>query len=155
MVLVGLASVVFATLPARAEEAKKAAKISFEEHVSAIFKNRCNSCHNADKQKGGLNLETFGTAMQGGGSGTVVEPGDLETSTLYQLVSHKDQPTMPPNAPKIPEAEIELIRLWIEGGALETSGSVASVKVRPGRASPAGADAADVRHLEQEITPRL
>ena len=119
-------------LPASGEEAKKAAaKINFEEQVSAIFKNRCNGCHNADKQKGGLNLETFGTAMQGGGSGKVIEAGDLDASTLYQLVSHKDQPTMPPNAPKIPEAEIELIKLWIEGGAAETSGSVALVKARP------------------------
>src|SRR3954452_5389847 len=113
------------------EEAKKGAKVRFEEHVSSIFKNRCNGCHNADKQKGGLNLETFGTAMQGGGSGKVVEPGDLETSTLYQLVTHQDQPTLPPNGPKMPEAEIATIKLWIEGGALETSGSVALVKAKP------------------------
>jgi hypothetical protein len=117
--------------PAQAEEAKKAAKITYEEQVSAIFKNRCNGCHNADKQKGGLNLETFGTSMQGGGSGKVIEPGELDASTLFQLVSHKDEPSMPPNAPKIPEAEIEVIKLWIEGGALETSGSVAVVKARP------------------------
>jgi WD40 repeat protein len=122
---------VAAALPARGEEVKKAAKVNYEEQVSAIFKNRCNGCHNADKQKGGLNLETYGTAMQGGGSGKVIEPGDLEASTLYQLVSHKDEPSMPPNAPKIPDAEIEVIKVWIEGGAAETSGSVAVVKARP------------------------
>lgn len=127
----GIASILLANPPARAEEAKKAAKITYEEHVSSIFKNRCNGCHNADKQKGGLNLETFGTAMQGGGSGKVVEPGDLDASTLFQLVTHQDQPTMPPNAPKIPEPEIEAIKLWIEGGAPETSGSVALVKAKP------------------------
>jgi hypothetical protein len=38
---------------------------------------------------------------------------------------------MPPNAPKIPDAEIEVIKRWIEGGAAETSGSVAVVKARP------------------------
>src|SRR5205823_5410690 len=69
--------------------------------------------------------------MQGGGSGKVIEPGDLEASTLYQLVSHQDEPTMPPNAPKIPDPEIELIKRWIEGGAAETSGSVTVVKARP------------------------
>ena len=31
---------------------------------------------------------------------------------------------MPPNSPKIPDAEMAVIRQWIEGGALETSGSV-------------------------------
>jgi WD40 repeat protein len=122
--------VLAASSSAPGEEAKPA-KVSYEEQVSAIFKNRCNGCHNADKQKGGLNLETFGTAMQGGGSGKVIEPGDLESSTLFQLVSHKDEPSMPPNSGKIPDAEIEVIRRWIEGGALETSGSVAVVKARP------------------------
>jgi hypothetical protein len=131
IVLGWLASASTVPLAARGEEAAKASKISFEEQVSAVFKNRCNGCHNADKQKGGLNLETYGTAMQGGGSGKVIEPGDLSSSTLYQLVTHQDEPTMPPNAPKIPEAELELIRRWIEGGALETSGSVAVVKARP------------------------
>ena len=38
---------------------------------------------------------------------------------------------MPPNSPKIPDAEIELIRKWIEGGALENSGSVATAKAKP------------------------
>jgi hypothetical protein len=122
-----------AASPALAEDAKKpaAAKVTFDEQVAAIFKNRCNGCHNADKQKGGLNLETFGTAMQGGGSGKVIEPGDLDASTLYQLVSHKDEPAMPPNSPRLPEAELELIKRWIEGGAAENSGSAAVVKARP------------------------
>jgi hypothetical protein len=131
MLLGGTALLVPPALPARGEEAKGEVKINFAEQVSAIFKNRCNGCHNADKQKGGLNLETFGTAMQGGGSGKVVEPGDLEASTLYQLVAHKDEPSMPPNAPKIPDAEIETIKRWIEGGAPETSGSVTLVKAKP------------------------
>src|SRR3954466_8682093 len=111
-ILGGLAIAPAPAIPSRGEEAKKPAKISYEEHVAAIFKNRCNGCHNADKQKGGLNLETFSTAMQGGGSGKVVEPGALETSTLFQLVTHQDEPSMPPNAPKIPDAEIEVIKLW-------------------------------------------
>src|SRR3954451_10905050 len=131
ILLGGLALFVAPTLPARDEEVKKTVKVSFKEQVSAIFKNRCNGCHNADKQKGGLNLETFGTAMQGGGSGKVIEPGDLDASTLYQLVTHQDQPTMPPNGPKIPDAELATIKLWIEGGALETSGSVAVAKAKP------------------------
>ena len=38
---------------------------------------------------------------------------------------------MPPNSAKIPDAEIELIRKWIEGGALENSGSKAAVKAKP------------------------
>src|SRR5262249_12875430 len=106
-------------------------KVTYQDHVAAIFRSRCGSCHNPDKQKGGLNLDNFGAAMQGGGSGKVVEPGDPESSTLFLLVSHKEEPKMPPNSPKIPDAEIELIRKWIEGGALENSGSTAAVKAKP------------------------
>jgi hypothetical protein len=115
----------------RAEEAKSPAKVTFTDHVSGIFRARCGSCHNPDKAKGGLNLDNYGAAMQGGGSGKVIEPGDPDSSTLLGVISHTEEPKMPPNAAKIPDAEIELIRKWIEGGALESAGSVAAVKAKP------------------------
>ena len=120
---------------------------------SAIFRSRCGSCHNPDKQKGGLNLDNYGAAMQGGGSGKVIEPGDAESSTLFLVITHKEEPKMPPNSPKIPDAEIELIRKWIEGGALENSGqrgggqgqAEVRVQARPGVAGQAGRHAGDAR----------
>src|SRR5437016_880066 len=98
----GMVSVGLAADPAKA-------KVTYQDHVSQVFRSRCGTCHNPDKQKGGLNLENFGAAMQGGGSGKVIEPGDPESSTLFMLVSHRDEPKMPPNSPKIPDADIELI----------------------------------------------
>ncbi|MDR3633923.1 MAG: hypothetical protein P4L84_08970 [Isosphaeraceae bacterium] len=130
-ILSGFLMCALGALAAAADAAKPKPKVTFQDQVSGVFKNRCNSCHNGDKQKGGLNLESFGGTMQGGGSGKVVEPGDPDGSRLLELVAHKDEPKMPPNSPKIPDAEIDLIRQWIEGGALETSGSVAAVKAKP------------------------
>ena len=104
----GVVSVGFAADPPKA-------KVTYQDHVSAVFRSRCGSCHNPDKQKGGLNLDNYGSAMQGGGSGKVIEPGDADNSTLFQVISHKEEPKMPPNSPKIPDAEIDLIRKWIEG----------------------------------------
>ncbi len=112
-------------------EDTKAKKVTYAEDVAPIFRNRCNSCHNADKQKGGLTLDNFGAAMQGGSSGKVVEPGDPDSSTLLNLVAHTEQPYMPPMAPKIPDAEIAIIRQWIEAGAPETTGSVVAMKAKP------------------------
>jgi hypothetical protein len=106
-------------------------KVTYSDHVAGIFRSRCGTCHNPDKAKGGLNLDNYGAAMQGGGSGKVIEPGDAEGSTLLGVISHKEEPKMPPNAAKIPDAEIALIRKWIEGGALESSGSTAVVKAKP------------------------
>src|SRR5207248_1054278 len=110
--------------------AQDKAKVNFKDQVSAIFQARCNSCHNSDKQKGGLSLDSYGNAMKGGSSGKVVEPGDVEGSRLYELVSHAGEPKMPPKSPRIPDAELAAIKAWIEAGAPEMSGS-APVAAKP------------------------
>ena len=123
-------SLVSTTLALGADEKGKP-KVSFAEQVAPIFRAKCNSCHNSDKQKGGLNLESYGSTMAGGASGKVVEAGDLGGSRLFGLVSHTEEPKMPPKQPKLPDGELALIKAWIEGGAPETSGSVVAMKAKP------------------------
>lgn len=114
-----------------AGEDSKKAKINYQEQILPIIRNRCASCHNADKQKGGLALDDYGSAMRGGSSGKVIEPGDLDSSGLWHAVNHSEQPFMPPNSPKIPDPELALIKQWIEGGAPETSGSAVAIPKKP------------------------
>ncbi|REJ74963.1 MAG: hypothetical protein DWQ34_07270 [Planctomycetota bacterium] len=122
-----LALVAFgAQLSAQEEEA--APKVTFVDDVLPIFKARCGSCHNANDRKGGLALDSFATAMEGGSSGTVVEGGDPDASYLWLLVNHESEPAMPPNSDKLPENELAVIRNWISGGLLENSGSTAMIK---------------------------
>src|SRR6476659_7860051 len=102
--------------------AADAPKPTYKE-VSAVFNARCNSCHNLDKKKGGLALDNYAVAMQGGASGAVVEPGDADASRLFELASHSGEPKMPPNSPRIPDNELDLIKRWIEAGAPENDGS--------------------------------
>lgn len=133
--LVGLLTISLSPTPsARAADDKdKAAakpKVTYKE-VSAIFQARCYACHNADKQKGGLTLDNYASAMAGGGSGKVIEPGDPDSSTLWLVVSHTEQPFMPPEAPKLPDNELAIIRGWIEGGAPESAGSTVAMKAKP------------------------
>ncbi|MEO1615765.1 MAG: c-type cytochrome domain-containing protein [Planctomycetota bacterium] len=105
------------------------AKVTFEEHVKPIFRQYCLNCHHQGDKKGGLALDTFGSLMEGGGSGEIVfDDGDVEGSRLWQLVNHDDTPVMPPNQDKLPEDKLTLIRAWIEGGVLENAGSKASAK---------------------------
>ena len=61
----------------------------------------------------------------------MIEPGDPDSSRLWGLVTHVDEPTMPPEQDKLPEAKLEVIKKWIVGGALENSGSVAKIKKGP------------------------
>lgn len=111
-----------------AQDQAAAEKVTYVDHVLPLFKARCGSCHNANDKKGGLALDSYAGVMEGGGSGAVVEGGAPDSSYLFQLVTHESEPTMPPNADKLPDAELAVIRKWIEGGLLETSGSTAKIK---------------------------
>lgn len=103
--------------------AQEPAKITYDDHIKPIFREHCSSCHNNNAKKGGLSLETYQATMAGGSSGEVLAAGDLESSRLYALTAHKEQPTMPPMQDKIAQAKIDLLKTWIEQGMPENSGS--------------------------------
>jgi WD40 repeat protein len=110
---------------AQAEEAPAEPPPSYEQDVRPIFREHCFVCHDQAGKKGGLVLETYTQAMAGGASGEVVYPGELASSRLWLLVNHEDQPTMPPNQDKLAAAKLDIIRRWIEAGALEKPGDKA------------------------------
>lgn len=108
---------------------KPAEKITYEQHILPLFREKCGTCHNANDKKGDLVLDNYGAAMRGGASGEVIRSdGDAENSPLYRVVAHLDEPFMPPQQPRLPDDQLALIRKWIEGGALENAGSTAKVK---------------------------
>jgi WD40 repeat protein len=125
--LVGLITALIAST-ASADDAKPAEKVNFTDHVLPIFRARCGTCHSAGQAKGGLVLESFSAAIQGGASGSVVEAGDLDGSRLWALVTHKEQPAMPPKEPKLSDEMLAVIQKWIEGGALENKDSQPKIK---------------------------
>ena len=123
------AALVMAAAGAVADEGEK---LTFDDHVLAVFRQRCGSCHNPDKKAGGLDVTTYGGLMAGGGSGAVFEAGDAAASYLYQLITHTSEPKMPPDSPPIPESEASLVKRWIDGGLLENKGSKAvAAKKKP------------------------
>src|SRR5262245_15995653 len=105
-------------------------KVTFDQHVVPILRDKCLACHNSDKAKGGLDLSTFTQMMEGGASGVVVKPGDPDGSRLFALTSHKEKPFMPPETPQIPKESLDTLRAWIQSGALENAGSK-PVPVKP------------------------
>ena len=108
-----------------AQPKKKPPKITYDDHVKPILRQKCFSCHNPDKKSADLDVTNYTNLMQGGASGTVIEPGDSGSSYLYALVSHAEEPYMPPDSPKLPDEMVETIRKWIDGGVLENKGSKA------------------------------
>ena len=124
-----LALLTLTLLPALARADAKSP--TFNDDVLPVIRQHCAGCHGADKQKGGLSLATFGLTMQGGSSGAVVVPGNAEKSRLFTMTAHKEEPVMPPSKTKIPDAQIDLLRLWVEQGGKETSTSPVSVVLKP------------------------
>ena len=110
---------------------RAAEKITFEDQVLPILRNNCLKCHNPNDNKGNLDLTAFSGALKGGGSGTSVVSGDPEGSKLFKAITHAEEPTMPPNGGKIPDKDIDIIKRWIAGGLLETSGSKAIAASKP------------------------
>lgn len=88
--------------------------------ISPIMNNRCTSCHNDDKKKGGLKLANFSDLMQGGENGDVIIPGDINTSDLFRRITlpatHDD--FMPTEGKRpLTDDEVALIGWWINKNA--------------------------------------
>ncbi|QDT64931.1 c-type cytochrome domain-containing protein [Calycomorphotria hydatis] len=112
-------------------EEKKQQKITFEEHVKPVMRQHCAACHSPDDKNGDLDVTTYSQIMMGGGSGEVITATSSSESYLYKLIIHESEPYMPPDSPKIPAKDIEIIRKWIDGGALENPSSKAPVRKKP------------------------
>src|SRR5579863_7816806 len=98
---------------------------NYDDDVKPIFVHRCFGCHSAGEMRSGLNLESFAGVLKGGGSGEAVVAGRPPTSLLYKAVTHEEgAPQMPLGQSKLPDAEIAVIRDWIQQGLLETASSL-------------------------------
>jgi hypothetical protein len=80
-----------------------------------IFQAKCWRCHGERERKADLDLRTPAAVLKGGESGAVIVPGDPEKSLLYEKVRDGEMP--PAKKDRLSEAEIAMIRRWIESGA--------------------------------------
>ena len=78
-----------------ADPAKKPVRVTYDEHVLPFLKDKCVSCHNQDKKRGGLVLNNYTKVMEGGSSGACVKLGDPEGSLLYKVTAHTAEPSRP------------------------------------------------------------
>lgn len=90
--------------------------------VKPIFDANCMRCHSAEKHKGGLNMESTASMVKGGRDGSVLTPGDPDKSLLVRLMRHEgpanDPMPMPPNKPKVSDADIAVVTAWVKAGAI-------------------------------------
>lgn len=108
---------------ASGQETKPAAKdtVTYKDHVLPLLRKHCLNCHNADKASSDLDVSTYQAVMAGGASGEAVKAGNPGQSLLYRVTAHEVEPKMPPKGGKIPEADLAVLKKWIEAGAPETA----------------------------------
>lgn len=89
----------------------------FEDIVHPILQNKCGNCHNADKKKGQLSMETFALLKKGGKHGVVVKEGKPKESELIKrvMLDPSDEKFMPTDGkPPLTKEETAIIQWWIE-----------------------------------------
>ncbi len=92
-------------------------KVLFREHVRELLETRCLACHGGQFKKSGLDLSSRETLLKGGDRGPAVVPGDPKASLVYKAIAHIDEPHMPYQADKLPDAVIAEVGNWILAGA--------------------------------------
>lgn len=97
---------------AKGDESRPAASF-FDSRVAPLLAGRCLGCHNSQDKKGGLDLSKSVTAIAGGESGKVLEPGNPDASLMWEKVSANE---MPPRKPLQAE-EKAILKQWIQDGA--------------------------------------
>lgn len=92
----------------------------YQDLVQPILKQKCWSCHNSEKQKGKLRMDTPDFLLKGGENGRIIVTGDPAKSEMIKrlLLEDSDEHHMPPKG-KTPmtEDEIAILHWWIQGGA--------------------------------------
>src|SRR5262249_25592050 len=99
--------------------AQEAGADFFEKKIRPILVEHCYSCHSkqANKQRGGLLLDTRDGLRAGGDKGPAIVPGKPADSLLVQLVKHRDPKLRMPRDGKLPPQAIADLEHWIAIGA--------------------------------------
>ncbi|HUS05348.1 MAG TPA: PSD1 and planctomycete cytochrome C domain-containing protein [Bryobacteraceae bacterium] len=87
----------------------------FENSIAPLLEARCLKCHSGSAPAGGLDIRSRDSLVKGGNSGPAVVPG---TSAKSNLLVRLRNGQMPPGGPPLAPVEIELIRSWIDAGAV-------------------------------------
>jgi hypothetical protein len=80
--------------------------------VGVVLGAKCTACHNPTTLAGGLDMSSLAALMSGGKDGAVIIPGDSASSLLVTVQSAQ-------HFANLAEAELELVKQWIDAGAPE------------------------------------
>jgi uncharacterized membrane protein len=94
--------------------------VVYKEVLEPILASKCYSCHNAEKQKGRLRMDTYELMLKGGIDGDGIKPGSSADSTIVQRIElpEEDEEHMPPSSKEqVTPDELALLKAWLDAGA--------------------------------------
>ena len=112
----------FAAVAVIAVAACSPSGVSYNKDVQPTLAKNCSECHTPG-QKGfeasGLDTTSYQALLKGGKFGQLVKPGDALSSALNMLVEGRAHPSirMPHGRTKLPDKDIEILKVWVNEGA--------------------------------------
>lgn len=118
----GVSRGVLAAAAALAVAACAPSGVSYNKDVQPILSRNCSECHAPGKNgfiASGLDTTNYPSLMKGGKFGPLVKPGDALSSSLNMLVEGRAHASirMPHGREKLPDADIETLKVWVNEGA--------------------------------------
>lgn len=88
-----------------------------------VIEDKCERCHNADKQNGGLRMDSTHYLLEGGDSGPLFIAGDPHGSLWMERATlpTRNVKAMPPQGERMTFTEVRLLEYWIAQGADTTA----------------------------------
>lgn len=102
------------------EETAPSGNAVYETHIQPLLKDYCLDCHNPEKVKGELRMDSYEMILAGGLNGPVLVAGNSDDSPMIQRLHLpvEEEEHMPPQGkPQPTEEVIELLSWWIDQGA--------------------------------------
>lgn len=119
-----------------------AAPVDYIKDVKPILAQHCYRCHGASQQKSGMRADTAAFLRTGGDSGPSLVAGKANESLLIKTIlgTHDDIAQMPYKKPPLAEAKIEVLRAWINEGAVAPANEEPEKNIHWAFAAPVRAD---------------
>ncbi len=107
----------------RGDEILKSTSPSFAKDVLPILRANCFGCHQDAKKLGGYTMTDFQIMLRGGESGSVgIVPGkSSESHLIREIVPVEGKAAMPKKGKPLSDVEIDIIRRWVDAGAINDS----------------------------------
>lgn len=99
--------------PSAADDSAAATTIA----ARRILQTRCVSCHGADKQEGGLRLDSAESLHKGGDRAATIPSAEESLRLLQLAISWEDADFQMPPGQRLSEHEIDILRTWQQAGA--------------------------------------